>query len=81
MAAICLHADHGPARHQRVFAFFTDARNLSRITPPWLRFTLNTDGSPSMRPGLLLDYRIRLYLLPIHWQTEITVWIAAALRR
>jgi ligand-binding SRPBCC domain-containing protein len=63
-----------PLDIKRVFAFFADARNLNRITPPWLHFTLNTESSPMMRPGLLLDYRIRLYLLPIYWQTEITVW-------
>jgi ligand-binding SRPBCC domain-containing protein len=63
-----------PLDIRRVFAFFSDARNLNSITPPWMHLTLKTDGSPTMRPGLLLDYRIRLYLLPIHWQTEITVW-------
>jgi ligand-binding SRPBCC domain-containing protein len=63
-----------PLDIKRVFAFFADARNLNSITPPWLHFTLKEDGSPMMRPGLMLDYRIRLYFIPIHWQTEITVW-------
>jgi ligand-binding SRPBCC domain-containing protein len=63
-----------PLDIKRVFAFFADARNLNQITPPWLHFTLNTDGTPAMRPGTLLNYRIRLHLIPVHWQTEITVW-------
>jgi ligand-binding SRPBCC domain-containing protein len=63
-----------PLDIRRVFAFFSDARNLNDITPPWLHFTLKADGPPTMRPGLLLDYRIRLFLIPINWQTEITVW-------
>jgi ligand-binding SRPBCC domain-containing protein len=63
-----------PLDIKRVFAFFGDVRNLNRITPPWLHFTLHTEGSPAMRPGLMLDYRIRLYLIQIHWRTEVTVW-------
>ena len=75
MAAYILRTETTvPLDIKRVFAFFADARNLNSITPPWLHFTLKTDGSPAMRPGLLLDYRIRLYLIPIRWRTEITVW-------
>jgi ligand-binding SRPBCC domain-containing protein len=75
MAAYILRTETTvPLDIKRVFAFFADARNLNRITPPWLHFTMKTDGSSAMRPGLLLDYRIRLLLIPIHWQTEITVW-------
>ena len=27
-----------------------------------------------MRPGTLIDYRIRIHGLPLRWQTEITEW-------
>lgn len=56
------------------FAFFADARNLEQLTPPWLRFDIRTPGALAMREGLILDYRITLYGIPIPWQTRIDVW-------
>jgi ligand-binding SRPBCC domain-containing protein len=57
-----------------VFAFFSDARNLERITPPWVRFEILTPGEIPMKKGALIDYKIRLYGVPIRWQSEITAW-------
>ena len=63
-----------PAPLDETFAFFSDARNLERLTPPWLRFDLRTPGELAMREGLIIDYRIALYGIPIPWQTRIDVW-------
>lgn len=63
-----------PAPLDETFAFFSDARNLERLTPPWLRFDVRTEGPLAMREGLLIDYRIVLYGVPIPWQTRIDVW-------
>ncbi len=57
-----------------VFAFFADAGNLDSITPSWLQFRILTPMPVTMREGLRLDYRLRLRRIPIHWQSEITVW-------
>ena len=68
-------------RRQRVelpideaFAFYGDALNLERITPPWLRFEVTTPGPIEMGVGTLLDYRLRLHLVPVRWQTRIESW-------
>jgi len=57
-----------------VFAFFAEARNLERITPPFLRFSLCDSGVIPMREGTLIDYRLRLHGIPLHWRSMIEVW-------
>jgi ligand-binding SRPBCC domain-containing protein len=56
------------------FAFFADAANLERLTPPWLNFGIRTPMPLVMRAGLEIDYRIRLYGVPIPWRSRIDVW-------
>jgi len=63
-----------PRAREDVFAFFADARNLEAITPPWLNFMILAPGSIPMRTGCLVDYRLRLYGIPLRWQSEITTW-------
>ncbi len=63
-----------PRPIDEVFDFFSDARNLDTLTPPWLKFRILTPGQIEMRPGALIEYRIRWRWLPIYWRTEITVW-------
>jgi ligand-binding SRPBCC domain-containing protein len=57
-----------------VFAFFADAGNLERLTPPWLSFEIRTPRPFEMRPGALIDYRLRIRGVPLSWRTEITAW-------
>ncbi|MDE0426579.1 MAG: SRPBCC family protein [Candidatus Poribacteria bacterium] len=57
-----------------VFAFFSDAHNLAKITPPWLRFEVLTPAPIEMSPGTRIDYRLKLRGIPLRWQSEITEW-------
>jgi ligand-binding SRPBCC domain-containing protein len=63
-----------PASRDAVFGFFADARNLERLTPPWLHFRILTPGPIDMRAGAHIDYRILLHGIPLRWQSAITAW-------
>jgi ligand-binding SRPBCC domain-containing protein len=67
-------AQHLPGAPEDVFAFFSDALNLERITPPWLRFEVLTPGPLRLREGTLLEYRLRLHGVPVRWLTRIETW-------
>jgi hypothetical protein len=61
------------APRAEVFAFFSDPRNLARITPPWLRFRL-VAAPAELAAGSRLEYRIRWTFLTLPWVTRITRW-------
>jgi ligand-binding SRPBCC domain-containing protein len=63
-----------PRPLEEVFPFFSDARNLQRITPHWLDFSVTTPGEIDMREGALIDYKLKVRGVPLRWRSEITVW-------
>ncbi|HWO46646.1 MAG TPA: SRPBCC family protein [Solirubrobacterales bacterium] len=72
---------HTLEREQRIdlpieeaFAFYGDAHNLGRITPPWLGFAVVTPRPIEMGVGTLIEYRLRLHRVPVRWRTRIEAW-------
>jgi ligand-binding SRPBCC domain-containing protein len=63
-----------PLPIDEVFAFFAEAQNLERITPPELRFEILTEMPISMGRGTLLAYRLGLFGVPFRWRTRIAAW-------
>lgn len=62
------------AARPEVFAFFSDPRNLARITPPSLAFEVVRVPDRALRAGDRIDYVIRLLAIPLRWRTVITEW-------
>ena len=65
---------HLPLPRHEVFAFFAEADNLGRITPPELDFRITEAPPDGIRAGARIGYRLRLFGVPFSWLTEITRW-------
>jgi ligand-binding SRPBCC domain-containing protein len=63
-----------PRPREEVFPFFADARNLERITPGFISFSVATTGDIAMGDGTIIEYRLRLYGIPQGWRTRIVEW-------
>ncbi|HEY5367975.1 MAG TPA: SRPBCC family protein [Hanamia sp.] len=62
-----------PIDISKAWDFFSDAKNLSVITPPEMDFKILTDlDNKAVYKGMLIDYTVKPMLgIPVHWQTEI----------
>jgi len=49
-----------PRPRHETFAFFADAENLERITPPQLRFAIKSPVPIAMTAGTRIDYQLRI---------------------
>jgi len=62
-----------PMSLQECWDFFSDPRNLSKITPPALRFVVKSELPAEIHPGLMIRYTVSpIWNIPMNWLTEIT---------
>ena len=61
-----------PISLKKAWDFFSDPRNLSRITPPHMRFEILSELPERVYSGLIIIYTVRPLLgIPLKWVTEI----------
>ena len=63
-----------PLTRDKVFAFFAEAANLARITPPELGFEILTPPPIHLSEGTRIEYRLHLFGVPFSWQSQIQRW-------
>ena len=63
-----------PQTIDEVFPFFSDARNLEKLTPPLLQFQVLEPDKISMKVGASINYKLKLHGIPFAWTSEITAW-------
>lgn len=60
---------------EKVFEFFSDAKNLETITPPFLQFKILNQSTPTIQEGTTFTYRLKIHGIPIQWTTLIKEWV------
>lgn len=63
-----------PRSRSEVFAFFSDAFNLERLTPSFLRFRILTPPPIRVEAGTVIEYRLTLLGVRFNWRTLIEQW-------
>ena len=62
-----------PTDLKTAWAFFSDPRNLPKITPPSLEFSVRSPLPERMHAGMIARYTVRPFpLTTVTWVTEIT---------
>jgi len=57
---------------KELFSFFESPENLSKLTPQKLGFSMLTPSTVIMREGLVIDYTIKIFGVPLRWTTYIS---------
>jgi ligand-binding SRPBCC domain-containing protein len=55
------------------WSFFSDPRNLPKLTPGWLNLKITSHLPDEMYEGMIISYKVHPILgIPFNWVTEIT---------
>jgi hypothetical protein len=60
-----------PAGRPAVWDYFSTAKNLEELTPPWLNFRVEGLSTNEVQDGSKIDYRLKIHGLPVNWKSEI----------
>ena len=61
-----------PINIDEAWRFFSDPRNLVKITPPAMRFIITNKPAEDVYSGMIITYKLRPLLnIPMNWVTEI----------
>lgn len=71
---LLLSEQYLPLTPEELFPFFADAKNLEAITPPSMSFHIESMSPETMGEGTLIDYRLKVHGIPMHWTTRIERW-------
>jgi len=63
-----------PQPLDKVFAFFSDTKNLELLTPPHLSFKIIGQSTTALQEGTRINYQLRLHGMPFRWQSVIMDW-------
>lgn len=62
-----------PVSMETCWNYFSDPKNLQKITPPDMHFNITSEPSDKMYPGQIITYRIKIFpMISVSWVTEIT---------
>lgn len=59
---------------EKVFHFFSQAGNLTKITPPSLEFEFSSGPTDQIQKGSQVSYNLKVHGLPLKWKTAIDEW-------
>ncbi|MCO4795247.1 MAG: TIGR01777 family oxidoreductase [Bacteriovoracaceae bacterium] len=57
---------------EQVFSFFSNEKNLEKLTPEFLNFKVLGKSTKELGAGTIIDYKLRLHGIPLKWKSEIT---------
>lgn len=61
-----------PIDLEHAWNFFSNPKNLSKLTPKEMDFTILTDLPPAIFENMIIDYTVKpLFGIPLKWQTKI----------
>lgn len=59
----------------KVFIFFSDEKNLEKITPPYLNFKVLGKDTPTIQEGTLINYKLKVHGVSLGWTSKIHSFI------
>ncbi len=63
-----------PSRLSDVFSFFSNEKNLEKITPEFLTFKVLNKSTDQIQEGTKISYKLKIHGFPVKWKSQITNW-------